>query len=89
MIRSIRFLIAGAPLLIAASAPAGQGLDTPTLLLVMTAIVGVVVLRGVLLRRHLRKRRPGRRADGASAMVDGDSGGGGAGDCGDGGASCD
>jgi hypothetical protein len=57
---TLKWLLAGAPLLIAATAPAGQGLDTPTLLLMVTAVVGVVVLRGVLMRRHLRKRRPRR-----------------------------
>ncbi|HTG38106.1 hypothetical protein [Sphingomonas sp.] len=48
-------LLLAAPLLIAA-API-EALDTPTFLALVTAIVGVVLLRGVLLRRHLRKRR--------------------------------
>ncbi|MEZ0495309.1 hypothetical protein [Sphingomonas sp. IW22] len=54
-------LLLAAPLLIAA-APV-EALDTPTFLLLATAIVGVVLLRGVLLRRHLRKRRTRRGED--------------------------
>lgn len=80
------YLLAGSPLLVAAFAPEQQGLNMPTLLLVCVAIVGVVVLRGVLLRRHLRKRRPvRRRGDGFIAPDAAD----GNGDCGDGGSSCD
>lgn len=85
-----------APLLIAAFAPEQQGLSTPTLLLVSVAIVGVVVLRGVLLRRHLRKR-PRRRPSDHTAVSTTDAGNGqhaNTSDCndnggGDGGSSCD
>lgn len=82
----ILILVGVAPLLVAAFAPGQQGLSLPTLLLVCVAIVGVVVLRGVLLRRHLRKRRPVRRRGDDFASTDtADSNG----DCGDGGSNCD
>lgn len=79
--------------LIVAAAPAEEGLDGSTLVLMATAVVAVVVLRGVLLRRHLRKRRgPGRPGSQQSAAGDTatsvDSGA----DCasdGDGGGGCD
>ena len=66
----ILILVGVAPLLVAAFAPEQQGLSLPTLLLVCVAIVGVVVLRGVLLRRHLRKRRPVRRRGDDFASTD-------------------
>jgi hypothetical protein len=40
-----------------------QGLDSGTLLMMTTAIVGVILLRGVILRRHLRKRRKSDKRD--------------------------
>lgn len=90
----IPLLVLVAPLLLAAFAPEQQqGLSTPTLLLVSVAIVGVVVLRGALLRRHLRKL-PRRRAGDATGTTDaGNAQQGGAADCGDNGggdgSSCD
>jgi hypothetical protein len=94
--------LAGLPLIAAAPA-AGDGLDTPTLLLMTTAIVGVVLLRGVLLRRHLRKRGPRRvsragttdgdaSTTGADSAAAGTGSGGGESGCsgdGGGGAGCD
>lgn len=53
-------LLLAAPMLVAATAP-DQGLDTPALLYITTAMVGVILLRGVFMRRHLRRKRRERR----------------------------
>lgn len=90
----IPLLVLVAPLLLAAFAPEQQqGLSMPTLLLVSVAIVGIVVLRGVLLRRHLRKRPRRRAGDDTGTLDGGNAQHGSVADCGDNGggegSSCD